>query len=130
MYVDRMDKPPAPMLDDYDELVARGQVRVAIARNDALLGLIVSWPEPDHLHVSNVAVDPSAQGQGVGTALIADAEATARGQRLPQLRLYTNAAMAENLTYYPKVGFEETHREHQDGYERVFYRRSVPIERE
>ena len=66
----------------------------------------------------------------MGTALIADAEATARGQRLPQLRLYTNAAMAENLTYYPKVGFEETHLEHQDGYERVFYRRSVPIERE
>lgn len=123
MYVDRMDKPPAPMLDDYGELVGRGQVRVAVDVNDALLGLIVSWPEVDHLHVSNVAVDPSAQGQGVGAVMIADVEASARRQQLQELRLYTNVAMTENLTYYPRIGFEETHRNHQDGYERVFYRR-------
>ena len=130
MYVDRMGKPPAPMLDDYGELVGRGQVRVAVDVNDALLGLIVSWPEVDHLHVSNVVVDPSAQGQGVGAVMIADVEASARRQQLQELRLYTNVAMTENLTYYPRIGFEETHRKHQDGYERVFYRRSVPIERE
>ena len=130
MYVDRMGKPPAPMLDDYGELVGRGQVRVAVDVNDALLGLIVSWPEVDHLHVSNVAVDPSAQGQGVGAVMIADVEASARRQQLQELRLYTNVAMTENLTYYPRIGFDETHRNHQDGYERVFYRRSVSIERE
>ena len=62
--------------------------------------------------------------------MIADVEASARRQQLQELRLYTNVAMTENLTYYPRIGFEETHRNHQDGYERVFYRRSVPIERE
>jgi hypothetical protein len=42
------------------------------------------------------------------------------------LRLYTNEAMTENLTYYPHHGFIETHRATQDGYRRVFFRRSLP----
>ncbi len=42
-----------------------------------------------------------------------------------EVRLYTNEAMAENLTYYPRHGYRETHRATQDGYRRVFFTKAV-----
>jgi hypothetical protein len=40
---------------------------------------------------------------------------------LPEIRLYTNEAMTENLGYYPRRGYRETHRATQNGYRRVFF---------
>jgi hypothetical protein len=40
---------------------------------------------------------------------------------LPEVRLYTNEAMTENLDYYPRRGYRETHRATQNGYRRVFF---------
>ncbi len=36
--------------------------------------------------------------------------AAAKRMTLPQLRLYTNVAMVENLAIYAHMGFVETHR--------------------
>jgi hypothetical protein len=33
----------------------------------------------------------------------------------------TNAAMTENLAFYPRHGYVETHRASQDGFDRVFF---------
>ena len=33
--------------------------------------------------------------------------------------------MTENLNYYPRHGFQETHRGGEDGYRRVYYQRAV-----
>ena len=33
--------------------------------------------------------------------------------------------MTENLTYYPRYGYTETHRAQQDGFQRVFFRKPV-----
>jgi hypothetical protein len=41
------------------------------------------------------------------------------------MRLYTNAAMTENLAYYSRRGYTETHRAHQDGFHRVFFRKRL-----
>ena len=38
IYVDRIGKPPAPMLDDFEELVDAGYVRVASSTDGQLLG--------------------------------------------------------------------------------------------
>jgi len=43
--------------------------------------------------------------------LIDYAESEARRLGLPFIRLLTNAAMTENLSYYPHLGFRETHRD-------------------
>ena len=72
-----------------------------------------------------MAVTDAARGLGLGALLLDAASAEARTLGLPELRLHTNVAMTENLTWYPRRGFEETHRETQDGYDRVFYRRPV-----
>jgi hypothetical protein len=36
------------------------------------------------------------------------------------LRLYTNAAMTENLTLYQRLGYREDERRGEAGFERVF----------
>ena len=56
------------MEDDYRALIARGVVHVAVRSNE-LVGLIVLWPEDDHLFVDNIAVRPEAQGSGVAARL-------------------------------------------------------------
>ncbi|MXW60024.1 MAG: GNAT family N-acetyltransferase [Acidimicrobiia bacterium] len=120
--VARMGKPPAPMLDDYTNLIESGVVYVATL-DDQLVGLIVLWPKEDHLYVDNVAVLPEAQGAGVGAALLSFADAQAQRAGMNEIRLYTNEKMTENITYYPRKGYRETHRASDAGYQRVYYSR-------
>lgn len=119
-YIPRIGRPPAPMAADFAEAVRHDEVWVAV-RDGAIVGLIVLVPEPDHLLVENLAVLPSAQGRGIGSALLALAEDQAERHGLYELRLYTNEAMTENIAYYPRRGFTETHRAGQGGYRRVFF---------
>ncbi|WP_423445879.1 GNAT family N-acetyltransferase [Kocuria sp. KSNUG] len=123
-YRARMDRRPAPLTADYEALVASGCVTVAV-RAGEVLGVLVTVPHPDHLHVDNVAVDPAAQGTGVGRRLLECAEGQARDLGLDELRLYTNAAMTENLEYYPRRGYRETGRRLDEGFERVFFSRRL-----
>lgn len=56
-----------------------------------------------------------------GRGLLAFAEERARAVGLlPALRLYTNAAMTENLALYWRLGYEEADRGMDNGFERVF----------
>lgn len=119
-YVVRIGRPPGPMSDDYAVKVAQGQVWV-VEGAGSVVGLIVLVGEADHLLVENIAVDPGRQGHGIGRTLMAFAEDTARAAGLSRLRLYTNAAMTENLAFYPRLGFEEVGRRAECGYERVFF---------
>ena len=60
------------------------------------------------------------------SAGLALAEEHARGLGLAEVRLYTNEAMTENIAYYTRHGYGETHRQEQDGFRRVFFRKPVP----
>lgn len=123
-YVVRMGKEPAPMLDDYDALTKRNVVTVAMTDRQ-LAGLIVMWPKGDHFYIDNIAVDPSHHGKGIGQALLGEADRVAAKAGHHELRLYTNEHMTENLDFYPKRGFTETHRGLEAGYERVYFSRPV-----
>ena len=123
-YVERMGQEPPPMIADYHEVVARGEVWVA-EDDRRVLGMLVLIAEPAYLLVENVAVVPEAQGRGVGKALMRLAEDRAAASGLAELRLYTNAAMTENLTYYPRHGYVETHRGEEGGLQRVFFRKRI-----
>ena len=50
----------------------------------------------------------------------------AKRRRLPAIRLYTNAAMTENLSIYAHMGFVETHRAVEKGFNRVYLRWTLP----
>ncbi|MDQ6906919.1 MAG: GNAT family N-acetyltransferase [Chloroflexota bacterium] len=121
-YVPRMGKEPAPMLADYATLIAEGVVHV-IADEIGVRGVVVCFPEDDHLFLENIAIDPAYQGKGFGRALMAFVEREARAAGRDEIRLYTHARMTENLAYYPKLGYEEVDRRSEDGYDRVYFRK-------
>lgn len=120
VYVGIVGRRPAPMLANYEELIEQGAVYVidGIRGIDAVL---VIRPQEDHLLVENVAVRPSAQKHGLGRQLVEFAEEQGRQQNLPEVRLYTHEKMAGNLTFYPRLGYEETERRTEDGYDRVYF---------
>jgi len=124
MYVPRMGKEPGPMLDDYGKRVADGTAFV-LEEDGTIAGILVLLPYDDHLLMDNVAVDPGFQGRGIGRALIvfAEAETMRRGYR--EIRLYTHQTMTENVRMYVKLGYEETGRGEQAGYDRVFMRKKL-----
>jgi ribosomal protein S18 acetylase RimI-like enzyme len=118
-YVERIGQRPAPMDADYEEQVREGRAFVAEERGE-LVGAIVLVQYPDHLLVDNVAVDPARQGEGIGRALLAFAEDRARAAGTPTLRLYTHSKMTENRALYARLGYEETERRDEAGFDRVF----------
>jgi len=125
-YVDRVGRPPAPMTADYIAVIARS--RVWVVDDAGIAAVLVAEDRGDHLYIDTVAVAPERQGCGYGKQLLSWAESDARGLGLPELRLVTNEAMTENLTFYPRRGFVETGRGQQDGYHRVFFTKVVAPE--
>ena len=111
------------MTADYAALLEVGEVWVAAAADGSVVGVLVLQPEAESLLLENVAVAPAAQGRGIGRALIAHAEQRARELGLPEVALYTNRLMTENLRLYPALGYVETGRRREDGYDRVFFRK-------
>ncbi len=124
-YVERMGKLAAPMLADYKDLIAQQRAHLAVD-DDCVIGVIVMWAVDDHWYVDNVAADPDQLGSGVGTMLLDHAATTAKQAGYREVRLYTNVTMIENLAYYPRRGFVETHRAFDAGYERVYFSRVLP----
>lgn len=120
VYIDRIGKPPGPMLDDYAALIDAGAVSVLEIDGAELSALLVLLPKPDHLLLDNIAVRRDRQGQGLGRRLIAFAEAEARRLGYRDLRLYTHQTMTENIALYARLGFAETGRGRDAGYDRVF----------
>lgn len=120
----RMDKPPAPMLDDYRARIAEGVVDVW-ADAEAVLGVIILVNQPDALMLENVAVSPEAQGRGVGRDLIRHAETEARARGYSRIRLYTHATMTANQAMYAGLGYVETSRGKDEGYHRVQFEKQL-----
>ena len=123
-YIARIGKPPGPMLDDYATRVLDGAVWV-LDEGAEIAALIVLLPAPNYLLLDNIAVSPARQGLGLGQRLLvfAEAEALRRGYR--EIRLYTHQTMVENQRLYASIGYEETGRGAEAGYDRVFMRKQL-----
>ena len=123
-HVAAVGRRPAPMDDDHAGHIARGDQWVA-EEDGALVAAAVLLERDDHLVVDNVAVAPDRQGRGHGRALLEFAADEARRRGRCELRLCTNAAMADNLVFYPRLGFSEVHRGSEHGFDRVFFTKRV-----
>ncbi|MBX9777478.1 MAG: GNAT family N-acetyltransferase [Xanthobacteraceae bacterium] len=123
-YMPRIGCEPEPMLADFAALIGAGLVVVAEDRAD-IKGYMVGWPKADAYFIDNIAVGPEHQGQGIGRHLIEYAATEAKRLQLPAVRLYTNVAMTENLAMYAHIGFVETHRAEEHGFQRVYLRWSL-----
>lgn len=125
IYLERIGKAPGPMLDDYARLIAAGAVSVLDDPDGTIAALIVLLPKPDHLLLDNIAVRPDRQGRGLGRRLIAFAESETRRLGYAELRLYTHEKMTENIALYRRLGFRETGRGREAGYDRVFMAKPI-----
>jgi GNAT superfamily N-acetyltransferase len=96
--------PPA-VIDYLDEIknfptwvIKEGVVVVA--------GLTMSF-EKDNASLSNIAVNPSFQGNGLGRKLMTFAEEKARENGCLELRLATHVLLTENVDLYKYLGWVE-----------------------
>ncbi len=89
VYVERIGKPPGPMLDDYALSIDEGLVSLFEDGDGTVAGLLVLIRKAGYLLLDNIAVRPDRQGRGIGRRLIAFAEAEARRLGYVELRLYT-----------------------------------------
>lgn len=113
------------MDENHAAAIARGGVLVAVC-DSAVCGFATFRMARPTAELVTVAVAPDAQHRGIGRALIEAVEEHARATGARALTLYTNAAMAANLALYPRLGYAETAREREDGFDRVHFEKPLP----
>ena len=118
-YIERLGKPPGPMLDNYDEIIGNHLVYV-VQLNEQILGLVVLMEDHDPILLDNIAVGPGQQGKGIGTELLQFAEQLARDRGHESIQLYTNELMHENIEYYGRHGYNITAKIKEKGYNRIY----------
>src|SRR5947208_4178154 len=123
-FISRIGKPPGPMLDDCAARVSEGAVWV-LEEGAVIAAIIVLLPAPNYLLLDNIAVSPTRQGLGLGRRLLAFAEAEALRRGYREIRLYTHQTMLENQRLYTSIGYQETDRGADAGYDRVFMRKQL-----
>lgn len=123
-YRQRLGTQLPPMTVNFGELASAGQVWVA-ELDAAVVGFAVLYERPGHVLLDNLAVSPRARGRRIGARLVEFTEQHARERGCDQVRLYTNEAMTENIGYYTRRGYRETHRATEEGYHRVFFRKDL-----
>ena len=85
-YVPHMDRPPGPMLDNYEQRIASDEAFVA-TNTKSISNVVVLIEAADHLLLDNVAVDPAMQGRRFGRHLVDFAEAEAQRRGFSEIRL-------------------------------------------
>ena len=106
--------PPAGALSETLE-----ELHKVIADGAAVIALLDNKPAgacrmiifEDHVYCGRLAVFPSMQGKGVGTAILNFLEQEARNRRLPEVRLATRDVLTSNVEYYQRLGYVITGRE-------------------
>ena len=124
LYVERIGKPPAPMLLDFAAEIEKKHVWLAEV-NGKVMGVLVQYETEKGFYIDTVAVDPHDQGTGVGKELLQFAEQEAVRRGYNSLYLCTNIKMTENQLFYPRIGYVEYDRKLDEGYERIFYRKTL-----
>ncbi len=124
-YVLLIGRKPAPMVADFAGQIAAGNVYVATDDQGEFCGFIVFYAQDAQMLLENVAVLPAASGRGIGRELIGFCEDTALQCGLKAVCLYTNEKMSDNLSIYPKLGYAEVGRHMEDGFNRVYFKKSL-----
>ena len=125
VYVDRIGKEPAPMVANFERHIRDGEVSVIEMEDGTPCGYVVFRTNGDAMLLENVAVDPAFHGHGLGRQLVDHVESSARDRDIRTVRLYTNVHMRENLSLYPALGYRETDRRREDGFDRVYFEKTL-----
>ena len=88
-------------------------------------GFVLLEDEPDALLLDVLAVSPAAQGAASARTCSPSPRPRRARRGYTRITLSTNAAMTENLAYYPRHGYVETGRETVADRHRVFFRKTL-----
>jgi GNAT superfamily N-acetyltransferase len=106
------------------QLFRASQVHVA-ERDGNILGVLELLVTDEGFLLDSVAVDPSAQGTGIGRQLLEFAENEARRQGFQSIYLMTNEKMTENQELYARIGYVLFDKQTVHGYSRVLMRKPL-----
>ena len=122
-YVEAIGRKPAPMIADFEHHLRNDIIFVAATEPENLVvGYAVLVKKADGIWLENIAVATASGGQGVETGLIRHVEDYLSG-RATGYQLYTNVKMVRNIGWYERLGFMETRRAFENGFERVYFRK-------
>lgn len=131
----------AAVLRDVDDRLRQGCDVLVAADGDRVVGGVTYVPGPgpyaqvigvDQAEVRMLVVEPTVQGQGVGTALVEACVARARSAGKRTLVLGTMPAMVAAQRLYTRLGFRRTPAQDQqvpDGPRLVTYALALPAPR-
>jgi N-acetylglutamate synthase-like GNAT family acetyltransferase len=123
-YIERIGRQPAPMLEDYADVVRHTQTHVALMGR-RIVGVLTLAITEEGFCLDNIAVRPDLKGNGIGRRLLELAESEARRQGFDSIYLFTNELMIENRKLYGGIGYVEYDRRVVNGYPRVFFRKRL-----
>ena len=123
-YIERIGRKPGPMLMDYAHEIREHQVFV-VEDNGQIFGVLVLCIKDEGFLLDVIAVEPRAQGKGIGKLLLETAESEARRQGFTSIYLYTHEKMTENQLLYKKIGYVEYDRRVEHGLRRVYMRKEL-----
>ena len=126
-YVERIGKPPGPMVDDYEARIRNDHVWV-VSRADEIVGVLVLIVSPDRCLLDNVAVRPACSGHGIGRLLVSLAESKAKEMGYGEIVLYTHEKMAENVVIYERWGYSIFDRIEEKGFQRIYMQKFLSAE--
>ena len=118
---DRIDPPSSVhRLDPASIALKARHERLFLAfENDRLVGCIFAKSLGSAMYVGKLAVCPSMQGQGIGRALMAAAEAFARRTKHDALQLDVRIELTENHASFAALGFVKIGEHAHEGYDRA-----------
>ena len=114
---------PAPMTADYEKLVAAGDVWVG-EKDGRVVGVLVIRPADDALELENVAVDPASRGSATAARSSRSPRARARARSRCGRAVHERGDGREP-ELYTRLGYVETGRRVEDGYRRVYFRKTL-----
>ena|SRR3989442_137842 len=95
---------------DAEQIRARipeGPVWIAV-RDDAVFGTVSAVLKGESVYIRSMAVLPTAQGSGIGSALLQQVEMWAGAQRSTRLFLNTTPFLSSAIRLYERAGFRRT----------------------
>ncbi|MBC2771258.1 GNAT family N-acetyltransferase [Rhizobium sp. AQ_MP] len=100
---------------------ARDEIGLVAELDGLFLGCAFLRPEEHFLYLGKLAVSPEAQGSGIGSRFLAEAEAIARELGKPALRLETRIELTGNHRRFGAWGFVRTAEKSHAGYDRITF---------
>ncbi len=120
---DNKDIPPLKQtLADVENEYQKGLILKALDEDKIIIGSVRAFCDNETVYIGKLMVDPSKQGQGIGTQLLLEMEKQYPKQRY---ELFTSTKSEKNISLYRKLGYKIFDEEQVTGELRFVYMEKV-----